>query len=64
MSRRADCYDYAPMENFFHTLKTELVHHRQYATREEAKRGIFVYIEGLKQLNSVHFFGGRSFVYG
>jgi transposase InsO family protein len=34
------------MESFFHTLKTELVHHRQYATREEAKRDIFAYIEG------------------
>jgi len=46
MSRKADCYDNAPMESFFHTLKTELVHHRQYATREEAKREIFAYIEG------------------
>jgi putative transposase len=46
MSRKADCYDNAPMESFFHTLKTELVHHRQYATRQEAKRDIFAYIEG------------------
>jgi putative transposase len=46
MSRRADCYDNAPMESFFHTLKTELVHHRHYATREEARRDIFAYIEG------------------
>jgi putative transposase len=46
MSRKADCYDNAPMESFFHTLKTELVHHRHYATREEAKRDIFAYIEG------------------
>ena len=45
MSRKADCYDNAPMESFFHTLKTELVHHRQYATRAEAKRDIFAYIE-------------------
>ena len=36
MSRKADCYDNAPMESFFHTLKTELVHHRHYATREQA----------------------------
>jgi putative transposase len=43
MSRKADCYDNAPMESFFHTLKTELVHHQQ---REEAKRDIFAYIEG------------------
>ena len=35
-----------PMESFFHTLKTELVHHRQFATREQAQRDIFVYIEG------------------
>ena len=46
MSRKADCYDNAPMESFFHTLKTELVHHRHYATREQARRDIFVYIEG------------------
>jgi putative transposase len=46
MSRKADCYDNAPMESFFHTLKTELVHHRQYATRKEATRDIFAYIEG------------------
>ena len=38
MSRKADCYDNAPMESFFHTLKTELVHHRHYATRTEARR--------------------------
>src|SRR3954453_5228380 len=46
MSRKADCYDNAPMESFFHTLKTELVHHRHYATRTEATRDIFAYIEG------------------
>jgi transposase InsO family protein len=46
MSRKADCYDNAPMESFFHTLKTELVHHRHYATRKEATRDIFAYIEG------------------
>ena len=46
MSRKADCYDNAPMESFFHTLKTELVHHRHYATREDARRDIFAYIEG------------------
>jgi transposase InsO family protein len=40
MSRRADCYHNAPMESFFHTLKTELVHHRKYATPAEATRDI------------------------
>jgi transposase InsO family protein len=34
MSRKANCYDNAPMESFFHTLKTELVHHRHYAAQD------------------------------
>jgi len=46
MSRKGDCYDNAPMESFFHTLKTERIYHRQYATRAEAQRDIFAYIEG------------------
>jgi hypothetical protein len=50
MSRKAHCYDNAPKESFFHTLKTELIHHRQYATRAEATRDIFAYIEGFYQL--------------
>ncbi|MGY4627052.1 transposase InsO family protein [Bradyrhizobium sp. USDA 4486] len=46
MSRKGDCYDNAPIESFFHTLKTELVHHRHYETLEEATRDLFAYIEG------------------
>jgi len=46
MSRKANCYDNAPMESFFHTLKTERVHHCQYKTRAEAQRDIFAFIEG------------------
>jgi len=45
MSRRGDCWDNAPMESFFHTLKTELTHHRNYMTRQEAISDIFNYIE-------------------
>ena len=45
MSRKGDCWDNAPMESFWGTLKTELVHHRRYATRKEAKREIAEYIE-------------------
>jgi transposase InsO family protein len=45
MSRKGNCYDNAPTESFFGTLKTELVYHRQYATLEEAKADIFEYIE-------------------
>ena len=45
MSRKGNCWDNAPMESFFHTLKTELVHYRDYLTRDEARRDIFEYIE-------------------
>jgi transposase InsO family protein len=45
MSRAGNCYDNAPMESFFGTLKTELVHHCQYQTKAEAKTAIFEYIE-------------------
>jgi putative transposase len=45
MSRKGNCWDNAPMESFFHSLKTELVHHRDDQTRDEARRDIFEYIE-------------------
>lgn len=45
MSRKGNCWDNAPSESFFHTLKTELTHHRRYRTRQEAKQDIFEYIE-------------------
>jgi putative transposase len=45
MSRRADCWDNAPMESFFASLKKELVHDADFATRAEARGAIFEYIE-------------------
>jgi putative transposase len=45
MSRRGNCYDNAPMESFWGTLKNELVHHHHYRTREEAIKEITEYIE-------------------
>jgi transposase InsO family protein len=45
MSRKGDCWDNAPMESFFGTLKQELVYHERFATRDEAKAKIFEYIE-------------------
>ena len=45
MSRKGNCWDNAPMESFWGSLKTELVHHRQFGTREQAKREITEYIE-------------------
>ena len=45
MSGKGNCYDNAVMENFFHLLKCEWVHHYQYLTRQQAKTSIFEYIE-------------------
>lgn len=45
MSRKGNCYDNAPMESFFGTLKNELVHHRTFRTRPEAITEISEYIE-------------------
>jgi transposase InsO family protein len=45
MSRKGDCYDNAPVESWFSTLKTELVDARRSRTRAEARAAIFEYIE-------------------
>jgi putative transposase len=45
MSRRGDCYDNAPMENFWGLLKTELVHRRRDGSHAEAICDITEYIE-------------------
>lgn len=45
MSRRGNCYDNAPMESFWGSLKNELLHHRRYATRAEAEASVREYIE-------------------
>lgn len=45
MSAKGDCYDNAAMESFWATLKTELIGHESYATRDEARVSIFEYIE-------------------
>jgi transposase InsO family protein len=45
MSRKGNCWDNAPMESFFHTLKTEWVYGFKYNTRREAKASLFDYIE-------------------
>ena len=45
MSRRGNCYDNAMAESFFSSLKNELIHHRSFSTRGEARTAIFEYIE-------------------
>ena len=45
MSGKGNCYDNAPMESFFKTLKVELIYDNRYYTRDEARRSIFEYVE-------------------
>jgi transposase InsO family protein len=54
MSRRGDALDNAPAESFFHTLKTELVHHRTYGSRDDARRDLFAFIEGFYNPRRLH----------
>ena len=58
MSRKGNCWDNAPAESFFHSLKTELIHHQTYATREEAKKEIFEYIEVFYNRQRLHSHNG------
>jgi transposase InsO family protein len=54
--KAADCFDDGPMESFFYTLKTELVHHRHYEIRAEAQHDI-AFIEGFYNRTRLHWPG-------
>ena len=45
MSRKGNCYDNAPIESFWGTLKVELIYQRRFETRSQAIREITEYIE-------------------
>lgn len=45
MSRKGNCWDNAAMESFFSRLKVELIYAKNYRSIEEARSGIFTYIE-------------------
>jgi len=45
MSKKGDCWDNAVAESFFHSLKTELIHHEKFLTRSQANEKIFECIE-------------------
>jgi hypothetical protein len=45
MSAKGNCYDNAPIESFWATLKNELVYHQHYVTRAEAIKDIQHFIE-------------------
>src|SRR3546814_16910251 len=54
MSRTGNCYDNAPLESFFHTLKVELVHQCRCATQAEARQALLGYIEGYYNRHRMH----------
>jgi putative transposase len=58
MSRKGDCWDNAAMESFFHSLKTECIHHERYKTRDEARKSVFDYIEVFYNRQRRHSFLG------
>ena len=45
MSRKGNCYDNAPIESFWGSMKNELIHQTQYCSREQARREIVEWIE-------------------
>lgn len=54
MSRKGDCWDNAPVESFFGSLKQELVFHQKYPTRFHARQSIFEYIERFYNCRRLH----------
>ncbi len=54
MSRKGDCWDNAPMESFFATLKGELIEAADYQTRAQARADVFHYIEGFYNRRRLH----------
>ena len=54
MSRKGNCYDNAVVESFFSSLKNEIIHHRDYHTREQARTEIFEYVELFYNRRRIH----------
>jgi transposase InsO family protein len=54
MSRKGNCWNNAPMESCFGTIKTELVHQACYPTRDAARHDLFAYIEGYYNRQRIH----------
>ncbi|MHB1449058.1 MAG: integrase core domain-containing protein [Bellilinea sp.] len=54
MSRTGNCYDNAPIESFFSTLKCEWVHLQNYHTKLQARQDIFAYIAGFYNTVRLH----------
>lgn len=54
MSRQGNCYDNAFIESFWSSLKYEVVYHRRFSTRADARAAIFDYIEAFYNRTRLH----------
>ena len=54
MSRKGNCYDNAPMESFFKSLKAEEIRRKIYETHEQAVRAVADYIERFYNPERLH----------
>lgn len=54
MSRKGNCWDNAPMESFYHSLKTEMIYFRRFKTRAQARLEIFEFIEVFYNRKRIH----------
>lgn len=54
MNRPGNCYDHAPVESFFRTLKTEIAERPRWATHREAAHAITQYIERFYNRQRLH----------
>ncbi|EGS29909.1 integrase core domain protein [Peptoniphilus sp. oral taxon 375 str. F0436] len=60
MSRKGNCYDNAPMENFFSLLKREIYYGHNYRSREELVQAIEQYIRYYNEDRIKEKLGGLS----
>lgn len=58
MSRKGDCWDNAVMERFFRSLKSELIDHQRYLTKDQARKDIIQYIEMFYNSKRLHSYLG------
>ena len=58
MSRKGDCWNNAPMESFFGTMKQELVHRVKYQTRRSAIQDIFQWSDTWYNRHRTHYYLG------
>lgn len=54
MSRRGNCYDNAPMESFFSSLKGEYLEHLRFDTHAQARTAVFTYVEAFYNRVRLH----------